>query len=72
MLVNGTPAACSQIGLHHFFKERGEVDLVISGPNFGRNSSAVYAMSSGTLGGGFEAALVSRFLMLIRKRRTTR
>ncbi|KAK6538805.1 hypothetical protein TWF694_010370 [Orbilia ellipsospora] len=57
VLINGTPASCTQIGLFHLFKERGPIDLVLSGPNFGRNSSAVYALSSGTLGGSLEAAL---------------
>ncbi|EPS44324.1 hypothetical protein H072_1682 [Dactylellina haptotyla CBS 200.50] len=57
VLINGTPASCTQIGLFHLFKERGPIDLVVSGPNFGKNSSAVYALSSGTLGGSFEAAL---------------
>ncbi|KAF3909531.1 hypothetical protein AA313_de0204572 [Arthrobotrys entomopaga] len=57
VLINGTPASCTQIGLFHLFKERGPIDLVVSGPNFGRNSSAVYALSSGTLGGSLEAAL---------------
>ncbi|KAF3077979.1 hypothetical protein TWF569_005026 [Orbilia oligospora] len=57
VLINGTPASCTQIGLFHLFKERGAIDLVVSGPNFGRNSSAVYALSSGTLGGSLEAAL---------------
>ncbi|KAK6349127.1 hypothetical protein TWF730_009883 [Orbilia blumenaviensis] len=57
VLINGTPASCTQIGLFHLFKEKGKIDLVVSGPNFGRNSSAVYALSSGTLGGSLEAAL---------------
>ncbi|KAK6512340.1 hypothetical protein TWF481_001228 [Arthrobotrys musiformis] len=54
VLIDGTPASCTQIGLFHLFQD---VDLVVSGPNFGRNSSAVYALSSGTLGGSLEAAL---------------
>ncbi|KAI9673124.1 MAG: hypothetical protein M1817_002986 [Caeruleum heppii] len=57
VLVDGTPASCAQIGLHHFFQERGEVDLVVSGPNYGRNTTAVFALSSGTLGGALEAAV---------------
>ncbi|EWC47343.1 hypothetical protein DRE_00311 [Drechslerella stenobrocha 248] len=56
VLINGTPASCTQIGLFHLFKDRGPVDLVLSGPNFGRNTSAVYALSSGTMGGAMEAA----------------
>ncbi|EXF75007.1 5'/3'-nucleotidase SurE [Colletotrichum fioriniae PJ7] len=57
ILVDGTPASCVQIGLHHFFQERGPVDLVVSGPNYGRNTTAVFALSSGTLGGALEAAV---------------
>jgi 5'/3'-nucleotidase SurE len=43
--------------LFHYFQERGPVDLVISGPNYGRNTTAVFALSSGTLGGALEAAV---------------
>jgi len=57
VLVDGTPASCVQIGLYHFFQDRGEVDLVVSGPNYGRNTTAVFALSSGTLGGALEAAV---------------
>ncbi|KAI1458091.1 sure-like protein [Annulohypoxylon moriforme] len=57
ILVDGTPASCAQIGLHHFFHEKGPVDLVVSGPNYGRNTTAVFALSSGTLGGAIEAAV---------------
>ena len=57
ILVDGTPASCSQIGLHYFFEDRGPVDLVVSGPNYGRNATAVFALSSGTLGGALEAAV---------------
>lgn len=57
VLVNGTPASCVQLGLHHLFKHRGPIDLVVSGPNYGRNSTAVFALSSGTLGGALEAAV---------------
>lgn len=56
VLVNGTPASCVQIGLHHVFGARGPIDLVVSGPNYGRNTTAVFALSSGTLGGALEAA----------------
>lgn len=31
ILVDGTPASCVQIGLNHYFKEKGPIDLVISG-----------------------------------------
>ncbi len=57
ILVDGTPASCVQIGLYHFFRDRGAVDLVVSGPNYGRNTTAVFALSSGTLGGALEAAV---------------
>ncbi|KAF9876049.1 calcium-translocating P-type ATPase [Colletotrichum karsti] len=60
VLVDGTPASCVQIALHHFFKERGPIDLVVSGPNYGRNTTAVFALSSGTLGGALEAAVCKR------------
>ncbi|KAF4457179.1 tubulin--tyrosine ligase PBY1 [Fusarium albosuccineum] len=57
ILIDGTPASCVQIGLHHFFQDRGPVDLVVSGPNYGRNTTAVFALSSGTLGAALEAAV---------------
>lgn len=60
ILVDGTPASCVQIGLYHFFRDRGPVDLVVSGPNYGRNTTAVFALSSGTLGGALEAAVCRR------------
>lgn len=56
VLVDGTPASCVQIGLNHFFQDKGPIDLVVSGPNFGRNSTAIFALSSGTLGAALEAA----------------
>jgi len=60
VLVDGTPASCVQIGLYHFFQNRGPIDLVVSGPNYGRNSTAVFSLSSGTLGGALEAAVCKR------------
>ncbi|MCJ1427857.1 hypothetical protein MMC29_005763 [Sticta canariensis] len=57
MLVNGTPASCTQLGLHHLFKDLPPIDLVVSGPNFGRNATTIYNLSSGTVGGALEAAL---------------
>ncbi|KAL2364963.1 hypothetical protein RJZ56_002111 [Blastomyces dermatitidis] len=57
ILIDSTPASCVQIGLFHYFKGRGPIDLVISGPNYGRNSTAVFALSSGTIGGALEAAV---------------
>ncbi|KAF2644049.1 sure-like protein [Massarina eburnea CBS 473.64] len=57
ILVDSTPASCVQIGLYHYFSSRGPIDLVVSGPNYGRNSTAVFALSSGTIGGAMEAAV---------------
>ncbi|PGH17816.1 5'/3'-nucleotidase SurE [Helicocarpus griseus UAMH5409] len=57
ILIDSTPASCVQIGLFHYFKDRGPIDLVISGPNYGRNTTAVFALSSGTIGGAMEAAV---------------
>jgi tubulin--tyrosine ligase len=56
ILLDGTPASTVQVGLHHCFARRGPVDLVLSGPNFGRNATACFALSSGTLGAALEAA----------------
>jgi tubulin--tyrosine ligase len=56
-LVNSTPATCSQLGLAHCFKDRKPIDLVVSGPNYGRNTTAIFALSSGTLGAALEAAV---------------
>ncbi|PVH96046.1 sure-like protein [Periconia macrospinosa] len=57
ILVDSTPASCVQIGLYHYFQSRGPIDLVVSGPNYGRNSTAVFSLSSGTIGGAMEAAV---------------
>jgi tubulin--tyrosine ligase len=57
MLVDGTPASCTQLGLFHLLQHRGPVDLVVSGPNHGRNTTSIYNLSSGTVGGALEAAL---------------
>ena len=60
VLVNGTPATCTQLGLHHFFQDRPPVDLVVSGPNYGRNSTSLFSLSSGTIGGAMEAAVCQK------------
>jgi 5'/3'-nucleotidase SurE len=57
VLVDSTPASCIQIGLYHYFHARGPIDLVVSGPNYGRNTTAVFSLSSGTIGGALEAAV---------------
>ncbi|KAL8697460.1 MAG: hypothetical protein Q9201_007118 [Fulgogasparrea decipioides] len=57
VLVNSTPATAAQLGLFHFFQDRGPVDLVVSGPNYGRNTTSLFSLSSGTIGGALEAAV---------------
>lgn len=65
VLIPGTPATCTQLGLFHhssLFSSGAvatapPIDLVISGPNYGRNTTAAFALSSGTLGGALEAAV---------------
>ncbi|RAH49105.1 5'/3'-nucleotidase SurE [Aspergillus brunneoviolaceus CBS 621.78] len=56
VITNGTPASCVQLGLFNLFPDRPPIDLVISGPNHGRNASTIYNLSSGTVGGALEAA----------------
>lgn len=53
-LLSGTPATCTAIGIHHICKEKP--DLLLSGPNYGRNSSSIAALASGTIGAALEAA----------------
>lgn len=55
ILLDGTPATCANIALHNLY--HGEIDLLISGPNLGRNSSAAFALSSGTIGAALSSAL---------------
>ena len=56
VLLNSTPATCVQIGLYHYFQDKPPIDLVVSGPNYGRNVTSVFSLSSGTLGAALEAA----------------
>ncbi|GAA5876338.1 hypothetical protein JCM3774_003727 [Rhodotorula dairenensis] len=56
VLLDGTPATCSSIALHNLFPANS-FDLVISGPNFGRNTSTAFALSSGTLGAALAASI---------------
>ncbi|KAJ3329278.1 hypothetical protein HDU76_008243 [Blyttiomyces sp. JEL0837] len=56
-LLDTTPAACVNIALSHQTATQPP-DLVISGPNFGRNSSAGSSMSSGTVGAALDAAML--------------
>ena len=51
-MLTGTPATCASIGIHHLCKDKP--DLVLSGPNYGRNTSSLAALSSGTLGAALE------------------
>ncbi|ORY32520.1 survival protein sure-like phosphatase/nucleotidase [Naematelia encephala] len=55
ILLAGTPASCTNIALHNLYP--GQIDMVISGPNHGRNSSTAFALSSGTLGAALAGAL---------------
>ncbi|GAA5922345.1 5'/3'-nucleotidase SurE [Sporobolomyces koalae] len=56
ILLDGTPATCASIALHNLFAP-GSFDVVISGPNFGRNTSSAFALSSGTLGAALAGSL---------------
>ncbi|BGP21742.1 hypothetical protein JCM10295v2_000617 [Rhodotorula toruloides] len=56
VLLQGTPATCASIALNNLFPP-DSFDLVISGPNFGRNTSTAFAMSSGTVGAAMAAAI---------------
>ncbi|KAJ5084648.1 hypothetical protein NUU61_009227 [Penicillium alfredii] len=60
VITNGTPASCAQLGLYNLFAERPPIDLVISGPNHGRNASTIYNLSSGTVGGALEAVFCGK------------
>ncbi|KIK71010.1 hypothetical protein GYMLUDRAFT_254301 [Collybiopsis luxurians FD-317 M1] len=55
ILLDATPATCANIGLHNIYPN--EIDLVISGPNLGRNSSSAFALSSGTIGAAMSSSL---------------
>jgi len=55
-VVDGTPASCTQLGLYYLTSHRGAVDLVVSGPNWGRNVTTLYNLASGTVGGALEGA----------------
>ncbi|KIM48181.1 hypothetical protein M413DRAFT_223900 [Hebeloma cylindrosporum] len=55
ILLDGTPATCANVALHNLFED--QIDLVISGPNLGRNTSAAFALSSGTIGAAMSSSL---------------
>lgn len=54
-LADSTPAACADLGLHHLSSHDEPIDLVVSGPNFGKNSGNIYILASGTVGAAMEA-----------------
>ena len=56
-LLSATPAACANIALYHLFDD---IDLVISGPNAGRNAGAASTLSSGTIGACLEGVFTGR------------
>ena len=67
-LIDGTPASCVNIALHHFkpsssssssIDGSNKFDLVISGPNVGRNTSAAYITSSATVGAAMESVITA-------------
>lgn len=53
-LLSGTPTTCAAIGIHHICDSKP--DLLLSGPNFGRNTSSIAALASGTIGAALEGA----------------
>ncbi|TRM66341.1 survival protein sure-like phosphatase/nucleotidase [Schizophyllum amplum] len=55
VLLDATPASCANVGLYNLYP--GQVDYVISGPNLGRNTSAAFSLSSGTIGAALSGAL---------------
>ena len=71
VLIDGSPTTASNSGLFNqnaFFGETAAereaaastttpFDLVVSGPNFGRNTGTAFALSSGTLGAAMAASL---------------
>jgi len=55
ILLDGTPASCVNIGVNNLAVK--PFDLVLSGPNFGRNTSNAFSLSSGTIGAAMEGSL---------------
>jgi len=55
ILLDGTPSTCANVALHNIHPE--QIDLVISGPNLGRNTSSALALSSGTIGAALSSSL---------------
>ncbi|MCB0337390.1 MAG: 5'/3'-nucleotidase SurE, partial [Bdellovibrionales bacterium] len=54
--VDGLPADCVNIGVHHLCQQRP--DLIVSGINAGRNTASSFVISSGTVGACFEANIL--------------
>lgn len=46
-----------QAALSYSSAEAAPIDLILSGPNYGRNTTAAFALSSGTIGGALEGAV---------------
>lgn len=59
VLVSGTPATATDIGIHHLLSTPESVTKLISGPNVGRNVSRPYITSSGTIGATMESYITS-------------
>jgi 5'/3'-nucleotidase SurE len=59
-VLDGSPASCTQIGLFNMGWAASEFDIVVSGPNHGRNASTIFNLSSGTVGGALEGALCGK------------
>ncbi|WFD35663.1 hypothetical protein MCUN1_002524 [Malassezia cuniculi] len=60
VLVDATPSSCTNIGIYAqetLFGETDAFDLVISGPNLGRNTGTAFCLSSGTVGAAMAGAL---------------
>lgn len=57
ILLTASPATCANIALTSLFTV-SDFDLVISGPNFGRNIGTSATLSSGTVGAAVEASLL--------------
>lgn len=55
ILLDGTPATCANISINNLYPN--QLDLVLSGPNMGRNTSTAFSMSSGTIGAALSASL---------------
>lgn len=61
VLVSGTPATATDIGIHHLLQNDSISDIkgLVSGPNVGRNVSRPYITSSGTIGATMESFISS-------------